>query len=273
MTLSIRSEQRMSICKQCGKEFKPHKFVSRWQRYCSLACQRAWYREHLNQPPAICAGCGRTFIPKAPDRRMYCTRECAFQHKTWLKAKRAERAREAAEQKHQRTCIVCGAIFKGRPDSKYCSRDCHLIAGRQVSLVSSIKKDKRDRSQRECHECGAMFVPEYGNKRRYYCSKRCSKRYQHRIASGVRRAKKKNSKRTSVDPIRIFERDKWRCQLCGRKTLKSKRGMIDDRAPELDHIVPLAHGGERIEHNVQCTCRKCNQEKGAKARGQLRLAI
>jgi hypothetical protein len=46
-----------------------------------------------------------------------------------------------------------------------------------------------------------------------------------------------------------------------------------DTAPELDHIIPLASGGAHVWDNVQCTCRKCNGEKGAEVLGQLRLGL
>lgn len=48
-------------------------------------------------------------------------------------------------------------------------------------------------------------------------------------------------------------------------------GVGKDNAPELDHIVSLAEGGEHSMRNTQCLCRKCNQEKGVTTKGQLRL--
>jgi 5-methylcytosine-specific restriction endonuclease McrA len=73
----------------------------------------------------------------------------------------------------------------------------------------------------------------------------------------------------AVDPIKVFKRDRWRCQLCGRKTLKQHGNTPD--SPELDHIVPLALGGEHTYVNTQCLCRDCNGKKGARVAGQLRL--
>jgi 5-methylcytosine-specific restriction endonuclease McrA len=76
-----------------------------------------------------------------------------------------------------------------------------------------------------------------------------------------------------VDPFVVFDRDKWKCQLCGVKTPLAKRGTYDDDAPELDHIVTLKDGGEHSYRNTQCACRRCNRAKGGRSYGQLLLAM
>ncbi|CAN7187248.1 HNH endonuclease [Acidovorax sp. LjRoot117] len=75
----------------------------------------------------------------------------------------------------------------------------------------------------------------------------------------------------AVNPIKVFDRDKWRCQLCNRKTPKAKRGSYDDDAPELDHIVPLSKGGAHSYLNTQCACRACNSKKSDRPLGQMLL--
>jgi 5-methylcytosine-specific restriction endonuclease McrA len=74
-----------------------------------------------------------------------------------------------------------------------------------------------------------------------------------------------------IKPEIVFARDKWRCQLCKVRTPKRLRGTTHPRAPELDHIVPIAAGGDHTWNNVQCACRKCNGEKGSAPAGQLLL--
>ncbi|WP_443026051.1 HNH endonuclease [Sphingomonas sp. PB2P19] len=73
------------------------------------------------------------------------------------------------------------------------------------------------------------------------------------------------------DPVAVLSRDRWKCHLCGRATPQRLRGTYDDRAPELDHIVPLARGGKHTMANTACACRRCNIVKGARPLGQLRL--
>ena len=69
----------------------------------------------------------------------------------------------------------------------------------------------------------------------------------------------------------VMELARWKCQRCGVKTPKKLRGTYEDCAPEIDHIVPIAHGGAHAQFNLQCLCRKCNAEKSATAFGQLSI--
>ncbi|MHB8123996.1 MAG: HNH endonuclease [Desulfuromonadaceae bacterium] len=75
----------------------------------------------------------------------------------------------------------------------------------------------------------------------------------------------------AVNPIRVFERDRWKCQLCKRATPRKLRGTLDDRAPELDHIKPISKGGEHSYRNTQCACRACNLAKSDRPMGQMLL--
>lgn len=72
-------------------------------------------------------------------------------------------------------------------------------------------------------------------------------------------------------PIDVFKRDRWRCQLCGKRTPKAEVGTNAMTAPTLDHIVPLSRGGPHTLANTQCACRRCNCRKRTSVRGQLRL--
>ena len=59
---------------------------------------------------------------------------------------------------------------------------------------------------------------------------------------------------------RISERDGYRCQICGRVTIDG----------EVDHIVPLAVGGNNSFNNYQWLCRSCHRlktEREEKGRG------
>lgn len=51
----------------------------------------------------------------------------------------------------------------------------------------------------------------------------------------------------------IYERDGYRCQICGRRT----------RDLEVDHIIPIAKGGKSTPDNLQTLCHRCNYRKGS----------
>ncbi|MGK2903149.1 MAG: HNH endonuclease [Mycobacterium sp.] len=59
----------------------------------------------------------------------------------------------------------------------------------------------------------------------------------------------------------VFERDRYTCMLCGIKC-DPEAGRWASNLPTLDHIIPLAHGGEHSYGNTQTLCRRCNCRKG-----------
>jgi 5-methylcytosine-specific restriction endonuclease McrA len=56
---------------------------------------------------------------------------------------------------------------------------------------------------------------------------------------------------------RIYKRDGYICQDCGRRMAP------DDPALTLDHHVPKAYGGTNRDTNLRTMCEPCNQAKGA----------
>jgi len=167
-------------------------------------------------------------------------------------------------------CTVCKGDFKIRASSNlYCSERCRRK--RNAERQREYVRNKHKTPTYTCQECGKEFSPEYGSKRRVFCSNRCAKRKSSRISKAIRRARKRGNGYESVDPLMILDRDKWKCQNCNIKAPKILRGTIEDNAPEVDHIIPLAAGGKHVAYNMQCLCRKCNQMKGDTIEGQLLL--
>lgn len=58
-------------------------------------------------------------------------------------------------------------------------------------------------------------------------------------------------------------RDASHCAVCFR-ALDFNAPARSPRAPSVDHVLPLAHGGEPFERtNLQAVCVSCNSRKGA----------
>jgi len=160
----------------------------------------------------------------------------------------------------QPPCAACGGDIKGAEKrKKFCSEVCRYnYRKRDYEIIAA-----------SCPECAAAFTPwRRGVK---FCSRKCQKAAGDRASTAIRRARTRGAKSERFDPLEVLVRDRWVCQLCGVKTLKAKRGTSDLRAPVIDHIVPLALGGEHSRQNTQCACHGCNAAKGAKAYGQLRM--
>lgn len=255
-------------CQQCGKPLTARQRAKR-ALYCSMACynEAKGRRAGASSEVYVCRYCGRKFQDrKRHGAGLYCSRECAF-------AARRQESEKRLEERPKPTCVVCGQEFPGRVTARYCSQECRMEAKRRKAR--EYDKSRRQRTLIvKCRECGVVFVPEYGSKLRAFCSDQCRRNYNRRVGKATRRVRlRTNGPAVPIDPIAVFRRDKWRCQLCGVRTPRRLRGTTHDRAPELDHIVPLALGGTHTWDNVQCVCRKCNREKSAKVLGQLRLAI
>lgn len=237
-----------------------------------------------------CAQCGNEF--ECSHKRKYCGPEC-----------RPSTALPAYEPKDKRTsrCELCGTEYqthiKGR---KYCSRRCNVASwreknlGRHRPIVKAVVKefkriaDRRDASIRKQeyvrrkivkrkaqlnHSCASCST-HLGEKKRKtkYCDpcRNEISRARKRADKALRRARIRSGRVDGecVDPFDIFERDGWLCHLCGCKTLKSKRGSNHNKAPELEHILPLSKGGRHTASNLACSCRECNGAKGATIMGQ-----
>lgn len=252
-------------CLQCGKEL-----TGKWQtKYCSRDCMWEHQRNARAEAKAkrwtrVCEQCGKEFVMHAASGKAnkgevkegrFCSRKCRW-----------DKERKPIETKRW-YCRICGKEMSAY--GVYCSDECRKENARREARVSNSAK--KQLKERPCKECGKMFVPEYGNKRRKYCSDICLHRSMKRRRRQKERARMRNVKVETVDAMKVFKRDGWHCQLCGKKLNQKHKGTIKDSAPELDHIIPLSKGGEHSYRNTQCSCRKCNQEKGARELGQLRL--
>jgi len=219
------------------------------------------YLKSVRLKQSICRHCGKAYIPKEATRTSYCSRDCYF-------ASGKVGARPKEKSMTIKCCKICSMTLINKRTG-YCGDICRKKYASQYDRErNKVKKELRERP---CKECGNLFAPEYGNKRRGLCSNECSQKYHQRTAKATRRARQRGLNREPFNPYTIFNRDKWICQLCHIKTPRKLRGTNHDNAPELDHIMSLAQGGEHSMRNTQCLCRKCNQDKGAATRGQIRM--
>ena len=84
---------------------------------------------------------------------------------------------------------------------------------------------------------------------------------RRRIYINIRRRREASS----MKRLRIFMRDKFRCQYCGDKK----------RAGELtlDHILPRSRGGDNSPVNVVTACVACNNRKGDRTPAEARMPL
>lgn len=157
-------------------------------------------------------------------------------------------------------CASCGQVTVGRRSRRFCGVKCRndYNCARYRSVAAN---DNEALPLVACGECPTLFRRPYGSHRTVFCSHACFKKNKNRRGRERRRALARGVSSERVDPIKVFERDKWSCQICGVKTPRKLRGSYDDKAPELDHVMPISLGGAHSYMNTQCACRKCNADK------------
>ncbi len=70
--------------------------------------------------------------------------------------------------------------------------------------------------------------------------------------------------RPSRSDMEIFERDGWRCYICGVETPRGLMGTYRAYSPTQDHIMPRCLGGPHSYQNLRCACWPCNSNKSRK---------
>ena len=151
-----------------------------------------------------------------------------------------------------------------------------VAAKRLLGTLQNVAR-KKAMAEKHCQVCGDVVGYVFGRPRTF-CSSSCAQKTES--AKSLKRAHKQ--RRTAVtrgckearalDPLKVFDRDGWKCQICGVRTPKKLRGSTHRHAPELDHVVAISRGGSHTWENVQCSCWSCNGVKsnGAPA-GQMGL--
>lgn len=141
-------------------------------------------------------------------------------------------------------------------------------AQERIECRKAAEERKREEKFHPCPVCGTL------TSRKKYCSDKCA----HKAANTRNEVKRRHKiQNVMVDKDitlpKLYERDYGICYLCGELcdwNDKEERedGVIvcGDRYPSIDHVIPLAKGGEHSWQNVKLAHRKCNTIKGAKHR-------
>lgn len=104
-----------------------------------------------------------------------------------------------------------------------------------------------------CAYCGEL------TNRPVYCSKRCNG-----LANGQKRRRGIRARSDgSVRRFDVFEADRWTCGICGI-AVDARMPPMSPLGPTLDHIIPLARGGEHVRSNVRLAHRICNMREGGR---------
>lgn len=222
------------LCATCGAPCPPS-LGDKPRTYCSNSCKQRAYlaRRHTR----ACAWCGQTFAGLGDCCSVACRRS----------ARSADR--EPLCELPWTQCRLCLAWYLNRRNSVFCCATCAFKAKRVNSLHFL------------CQECGSeVHATHHADKRRSFCSRRCSRQWHRALRRALERGGRTGAR---VYRMQIYERDGWRCGLCGWPVLKAAT-VPHPLSPTLDHVLPLASGGLHDPDNVQCAHFSCNSRVGAK---------
>ena len=244
-----------------------HKQYQRWQRLVlSLdPSQRSQPKPNLDPWPT-CTTIGCHNIPRSRYGG-YCA-HCRHQNKI---ANKPNTWRNVGKP-----CIECGSPL-GRYQGKYCSTRCSNRAGARTERQRHPDKykarrrgqEKRRQERRrltklelrrqgaflkQCPHCDTTFDSfTHQGRLKTYCTNRC----ENGAREYRRRVRKQNAFVEVVSKKKLLKWQDGRCYHCNCKI------RLDVEAPHpksltLDHLVPLALGGEHSYANTVASCFNCN---------------
>ncbi len=175
-----------------------------------------------------------------------------------------------------RNCKHCGKQFKAKKSQidsgcgNYCSHRCAYDAKGKYHLTSKENLEKAAAARRESiakngtkHKSGKDHPswkggPAAARQRRKEQNLEYMRKYRAEHPEMMREssAKRRGIGRLPRGTVKLIgQAQKWRCAVC----------MTDITSRyHLDHIMPLALGGEHAPNNLQLLCAPCNVRKSAK---------
>lgn len=221
----------LKACSKCGAVKPLGDFYSRGGGRLDSRCKPCHNAQRIANATRPCSDCGGQ-----------CT------------GKRCKPCHDAMAGWHagERRCAVDGCTNK------------YFCAG----LCGTHYDNSRLNEERPCVVCGVMVEVRKTRKFRTVCGDLACKRENHlsHVARGVVKRRGVKGLGESFLPREIFDRDNWRCHICGCRVSKDVE-LCSPRFATLDHLVPLSLGGEHSRANVATACFSCNSRKGNRLGG------
>lgn len=242
-------------CEYCGGIFSVNGCKHQQdKRFCSPACASRSRRIRTN---IKCEYCGKEFYPKEKETR-YCSLSCSS--KAQAPEKKIKLMKANAE--------VWEAFRREKERKKKEKQQEHETRKREAYINRLKNAEQAEMNICTCEWCGEPFIALRGIKK--YCSEKCRARAQYKRGEIARRMRIKKNNIDNVSLEELYKRDGGICHICGKQcryedyTVVNEIFIAGNYYPSIDHIIPLAKGGEHSYENVKLAHRICNTKRGAK---------
>lgn len=246
-------------CEYCGNIFtvdglKHHKD----KKFCSRNCM---YKAQKKRENIHCAYCGKEFYPYDKDAR-YCSLSCSSRAQApgkWLKIQQANA--EVWEARRRETEI--------KKEAERQEKQLKKEEAQRQAYISWMKKARQGKMRFSvCEWCGCDFINDRADRK--YCSVVCRNRACNKRGEITRRQRIVENTLENVSLEELYKRDAGACHICGGQCRYDDYTVVGDvfiagnYYPSIDHIIPLAKGGEHSYDNVRLAHRICNARRGTK---------
>lgn len=163
------------------------------------------------------------------------------------------------------TCSSCGADFERAPGRDLQCRDCLNARSRARYAADAGVRERAKTNARaaaaanpEAYRRAAAAWVRANPEKRAAALARYRERHPDKPRSdrAIRRARQRGAHVEHVEALVVLERADGVCGICGED--------VDPLDFHVDHVVPLARGGEHSYANTQPAHPRCNKSKGAR---------
>lgn len=173
--------------------------------------------------------------------------------------------------KRELICESCSELYKTQKVEDHKKQIEENQQQKKISKMAAYS-DKADEqmSFNQCVICNNLFFSV--NDRIKTCSERCRKTYANWQGKDKRLKKIKDRLvDKDISLINLYKRDKGICWICkgecdykDYETTEDGYFIVHDNYPSIDHVIPLAKGGEHSWDNVKLAHHRCNTLKSDK---------
>lgn len=237
----------------CSRELKPPhgrgmcgKHYQKWRTYGDPLHEEPKYKYDQ-----VCSvdGCEEKFLSRG---------WCAKHYTRWSRHGDPEYRLPWEVRDGKRVCSGCG---EDKPLEEWTRSHCKACAAAKVREYRVLNPPPRVEPQDfTCQVCGDAYTADPRQSR--YCSPECANTAKS-VWSDGRRHRIRELRTEIFYKTEIFDRDGWVCHLCGDPIPREEK-WPHPLSASLDHVIPVALGGDHSRANTAASHLRCNLQKGAR---------